>query len=45
MRWFTAPVFHDGCWRAATLEVCLAILEWAGQRHEIFLSHQVPALE
>jgi len=36
------PVFHDGCWGAATLEVCLAMLESAETRKEIFLSHQVP---
>ena len=36
------PVFHDGRWGAATLEVCLAILESAAQRKEFFLSHQVP---
>ena len=39
------PVFHDGRWGAATLEVCLAILESAAQRKEIFLSHQVPSPE
>lgn len=36
------PVFHDGRWGAATLEVCLAMIESAEQRKEIFLSHQVP---
>ena len=36
------PVFHDGRWGAATLEVCLAMLESAEKRKEIFLSHQVP---
>jgi len=36
------PVSHDGCWGAATLEVCLAMLESAETRKEIFLSHQVP---
>jgi phthalate 4,5-cis-dihydrodiol dehydrogenase len=35
------PVFHDGRWGAATLEVCLAMLESAEQRREIFLAHQV----
>jgi phthalate 4,5-cis-dihydrodiol dehydrogenase len=35
------PVLHDGRWGKATLEVCLAILESARQRKEIFLSHQV----
>jgi phthalate 4,5-cis-dihydrodiol dehydrogenase len=39
------PVFHDGRWGAATLEACLAILESAAQRKEIFLSHQVPSPE
>jgi phthalate 4,5-cis-dihydrodiol dehydrogenase len=39
------PVFHDGRWGAATLEVCLAILESAKERKEIFLSHQVPSPE
>jgi phthalate 4,5-cis-dihydrodiol dehydrogenase len=37
------PVFHDGRWGAATLEVCLAMLESAAKRKEIFLSHQVPS--
>ncbi len=37
------PVFHDGRWGAATLEVCLAMLESAEQRKEIYLSHQVPS--
>jgi phthalate 4,5-cis-dihydrodiol dehydrogenase len=36
------PVFHDGRWGEATLEVCLAILESARQRREIFLTHQTP---
>jgi phthalate 4,5-cis-dihydrodiol dehydrogenase len=36
------PVFHDGRWGAATLEVCLAMLESAEKRQEVFLSHQVP---
>ncbi len=39
------PVFHDGRWGAATLEVCLAMIESAKQRKEIFLSHQVPSPE
>jgi predicted dehydrogenase len=39
------PVFHDGHWGAATLEVCLAMLESAEQRKEIYLSHQVPSQE
>ncbi len=39
------PVFHDGRWGEATLEVCLAILQSASERKEIFLSHQVPSPE
>jgi len=39
------PVFHDGRWGEATLEVCLAILESAKLRKEMFLSHQVPSPE
>ena len=39
------PVFHGGRWGAATLEVCLAMLESAKQRREILLSHQVPSPE
>ena len=39
------PVFHGGRWGAATLEVCLAMLESAQQRKEIVLSHQVPSPE
>lgn len=38
-------VFHGGRWGAATLEVCLAMLESAKERKEIFLSHQVPSPE
>jgi phthalate 4,5-cis-dihydrodiol dehydrogenase len=38
-------VFHDGRWGAATLEVCLAMLQSAERRQEIFLSHQVPSPE
>jgi phthalate 4,5-cis-dihydrodiol dehydrogenase len=37
------PIFHDGRWGEATLEVCLAILESSQQRKEIVLSHQVPS--
>ncbi len=37
------PLFHDGRWGEATLEVCLAILESAARREEVFLSHQVPS--
>jgi len=39
------PVFHDGRWGEATLEVCLAMLESAEKRGEISLSHQVPSPE
>ena len=39
------PVFHDGRWGEATLEVCLAILESAKQRREITMSHQTPSPE
>jgi phthalate 4,5-cis-dihydrodiol dehydrogenase len=39
------PVFHDGRWGAATLEVCLAVIESAEKRQEVFLSHQVPSPE
>jgi len=39
------PVFHDGRWGEATLEVCLAILESAKQRREITVSHQTPSPE
>jgi phthalate 4,5-cis-dihydrodiol dehydrogenase len=39
------PVFHDGRWGAATLEVCLAMLESAEERQEVYLSHQVPSPE
>jgi phthalate 4,5-cis-dihydrodiol dehydrogenase len=36
------PVFHDGRWGMATLEVCLALMESAKERKEIMLTHQVP---
>lgn len=36
------PVQHDGRWGLATLEVCLAIMESARERKEIYLKHQVP---
>ncbi|MGH7833525.1 MAG: Gfo/Idh/MocA family protein [Candidatus Binatia bacterium] len=39
------PVFHDGRWGQATLEVCLAMLQSAEERKEIFLKHQVPVRE
>jgi phthalate 4,5-cis-dihydrodiol dehydrogenase len=36
------PLWHDGRWGMATLEVCLAIMESARDRREIRLQHQVP---
>jgi phthalate 4,5-cis-dihydrodiol dehydrogenase len=39
------PVFHDGRWGTATLEVCLAMIESAKRRKEIYLSHQVASPE
>ena len=36
------PVWHDGRWGMATLEVCLAMLESARERREVRLQHQVP---
>ena len=39
------PVFHDGRWGTATLEVCLAMIESAKLRKEIYLSHQVASPE
>jgi len=36
------PMFHDGRWGEATLEVCLAILQSAAERREVYMSHQVP---
>jgi phthalate 4,5-cis-dihydrodiol dehydrogenase len=35
------PLFHDGRWGQATLEVCLGILRSARQGKEITMSHQV----
>lgn len=35
------PIFHDGSWGKATLEICLAIMESARQGKEITLSHQM----
>ena len=37
------PVFHDGHWGMATLEVCLAILQSSEEGREIPLSHQIPS--
>jgi len=39
------PVFHDGRWGEATLEVVLAIMQSARERREIMLAHQVPSPE
>jgi phthalate 4,5-cis-dihydrodiol dehydrogenase len=39
------PVRHTGPWGMATLEVCLAIMQSARERREVFLKHQVPAPE
>lgn len=39
------PVYHDGRWGMATLEVCLAIMQSARERREILLSHQSPTPE
>jgi phthalate 4,5-cis-dihydrodiol dehydrogenase len=36
------PLWHDGRWGMATLEVCLAIMDSARERKEIMLQHQVP---
>jgi phthalate 4,5-cis-dihydrodiol dehydrogenase len=38
------PVFHDGRWGEATLEVCLAMLESAKEKREIHMKHQRPVL-
>ncbi|MFN0072965.1 MAG: Gfo/Idh/MocA family oxidoreductase [Chloroflexota bacterium] len=35
------PLWHDGRWGMATLEVCLAIIESSRERREVMLSHQV----
>jgi len=39
------PMFHDGRWGAATLEVCLGILESAAERREMMMSHQTPVVD
>jgi hypothetical protein len=36
------PVYHDGRWGMATLEVCLAIMQSGRERREIVMSHQSP---
>ena len=39
------PLWHDGRWGMATLEVCLAIMSSARDRQEVMLEHQVPVRE
>ncbi len=39
------PVYHDGRWGMATLEVVLAMLESSREHREIHLTHQVPVHE
>ncbi len=34
------PMFHDGRWGEATLEVCLGILQSTAEHREVQLSHQ-----
>ena len=36
------PLWHDGRWGMATLEVCLAIMQSARERREIMLNCQMP---
>lgn len=36
------PIFHDGRWGQATLEVCFAILESATNHADVSMTHQVP---
>ena len=36
------PVFPDGTWGKASLEVCLAMLQSSKERREVRLEHQVP---
>ena len=36
------PIFHDGRWAMATLEVCLAIADSVAERGEVTMSRQVP---
>jgi len=37
-----APLFHDGRWATATVEVCLAIRESAQTRRDVEMKRQVP---
>jgi phthalate 4,5-cis-dihydrodiol dehydrogenase len=39
------PVFHDGRWGQATLEVVLGIMTSAKERREVLMRHQVPTPE
>lgn len=39
------PPLHDGRWGKANLEVCLAVLESAKTRKEVYLSHQIAAAD
>lgn len=39
------PIFHDGRWGMATLEVCLAMIESARTRSEVRLKHQTPTTD
>ncbi len=39
------PIRHTGPWGMATLEVCLALVQSAKERKEIYLKHQVAAPE
>ncbi|MFN0074461.1 MAG: Gfo/Idh/MocA family oxidoreductase [Chloroflexota bacterium] len=39
---FGKPLWHDGRWGMATLEVVLAIIESSRERKEVMLTHQVP---
>ncbi len=39
------PVFHDGRWGEATLEVVLGIMQSARERRELTMSHQVAVVD
>jgi phthalate 4,5-cis-dihydrodiol dehydrogenase len=39
------PMFHDGRWGQATLEVCLGILGSAAERREVMMSHQTQVMD
>ena len=36
------PIFHDGRWGMATLEVQIALMQSAREHREVLLRHQVP---